>query len=314
MFGIDLSSYQDTLNVGEIVGIDFVICKATGGTRYINPSCDKHMQQAIKRGLMRGVYHFAGDGFADQGAEVEAKFFVDNIRGYLDGETLLVLDWESVKSENIPVTRGVGWALTWLRAVEALTGVKPLIYMNSATLHAHNWASVVAEDYGLWLANFDGSRLLIAPGDISSGAWPFYAIRQYSEHGQLQGYQGNLDLNHTTMSRDGWRAYGGGNSVAGNGKTVDELAREVLDNKWGTGQDRINRLTAAGHSAGIVQARVNQIMADEGVKVHIVKRGENLSTIAEIYGTTWQRIYDDNRQAIGNSPNIVMAGTRLVIR
>jgi hypothetical protein len=44
-------------------------------------------------------------------------------------------------------------------------------------------------------------------------------------------------------------------------KTLDELAREVLDGKWGNGSDRKNRLTAAGYDAAAVQAKVNALCA-----------------------------------------------------
>lgn len=39
-------------------------------------------------------------------------------------------------------------------------------------------------------------------------------------------------------------------------KTVTELAREVIAGKWGNGQDRKNRLTAAGYSYTAVQNKV----------------------------------------------------------
>ena len=44
------------------------------------------------------------------------------------------------------------------------------------------------------------------------------------------------------------------------GKTVDELAREVLDGKWGNGSARKNKLTAAGYDYNAVQKRVNEIL------------------------------------------------------
>lgn len=43
-------------------------------------------------------------------------------------------------------------------------------------------------------------------------------------------------------------------------KSVDEIAREVLAGKWGNGQDRKNRLTAAGYDYNTVQARVNALI------------------------------------------------------
>lgn len=42
-------------------------------------------------------------------------------------------------------------------------------------------------------------------------------------------------------------------------KSVDEIAREVIQGKWGNGADRKNRLTAAGYDYSKVQARVNEL-------------------------------------------------------
>ena len=43
-------------------------------------------------------------------------------------------------------------------------------------------------------------------------------------------------------------------------KTVDEIAREVIQGKWGNGQDRKNRLTQAGYDYSAVQHRVNELV------------------------------------------------------
>ncbi len=43
-------------------------------------------------------------------------------------------------------------------------------------------------------------------------------------------------------------------------KSIDELAREVIRGEWGNGQDRKNRLTAAGYNYSEVQKRVNQML------------------------------------------------------
>ena len=43
-------------------------------------------------------------------------------------------------------------------------------------------------------------------------------------------------------------------------KSVDQVAREVINGAWGNGQDRLNRLTNAGYNASEVQARVNQLL------------------------------------------------------
>lgn len=43
-------------------------------------------------------------------------------------------------------------------------------------------------------------------------------------------------------------------------KSVDEIAKEVIQGKWGNGADRKNRLTAAGYNYSAVQAKVNKLM------------------------------------------------------
>nr|DAY93561.1 MAG TPA: holin [Caudoviricetes sp.] len=43
-------------------------------------------------------------------------------------------------------------------------------------------------------------------------------------------------------------------------KSIDEIAREVIRGDWGNGQDRKDRLTAAGYDYDAVQARVNQLL------------------------------------------------------
>lgn len=43
-------------------------------------------------------------------------------------------------------------------------------------------------------------------------------------------------------------------------KTVDQIAHEVIEGKWGSGQERISRLKAAGHDYKAVQKRVNQLL------------------------------------------------------
>lgn len=43
-------------------------------------------------------------------------------------------------------------------------------------------------------------------------------------------------------------------------KTVDEIAREVINGKWGVGADRKKRLTDAGYDYSAVQKRVNELL------------------------------------------------------
>lgn len=44
------------------------------------------------------------------------------------------------------------------------------------------------------------------------------------------------------------------------GKSVDEVAREVIRGLWGNGQERKDRLTKAGYNYSTIQERVNEIL------------------------------------------------------
>lgn len=52
-------------------------------------------------------------------------------------------------------------------------------------------------------------------------------------------------------------------SSSSKAKTVHDVALEVVAGIWGNGQDRIDRLTAAGYDAEDVQAEVNKIMKNK---------------------------------------------------
>lgn len=112
-------------------------------------------------------------------------------------------------------------------------------------------------------------------------------------------------------------------------KTIDEIAKEVINGDWGNGKDRKDRLTKAGYDYSAVQNRVNEILAPKPTpapvyKTYTVQRGDNLSKIAGKFGTTWQKIYEDNKELIDNTArsrgvnikfyNYIYAGQVLIIK
>lgn len=46
---------------------------------------------------------------------------------------------------------------------------------------------------------------------------------------------------------------------------------------------------------------------------YVVKSGDSLSSIAERYGTTWNKIYQDNKAVIGSDPNLIYVGQKLTV-
>lgn len=98
-------------------------------------------------------------------------------------------------------------------------------------------------------------------------------------------------------------------------KTVDELAKEVLNGKWGNGTDRKERLTAAGYDYSAVQAKVNTLVKEqESTPVYYtVKSGDTLSGIAKKYGTTVSAIQKLNPTLIKNV-NLILTGWKIRVK
>ena len=53
-------------------------------------------------------------------------------------------------------------------------------------------------------------------------------------------------------------------------KSIDEVAQEVLDGKWGSGAERRVKLTSSGYNYALVQARVNELVKDRQSKLPII--------------------------------------------
>ncbi len=203
MNGIDISSWQSGINVGANgVPADFVIIKATGGDGYVNPDCDRAFQQAISSGKKVAVYHFANEVGLEGTAEQEADFFLKNIKGYI-GKAILVLDWESTNKGD------VAWAKRWLDYVQSKTGVKPMFYTYTNVLQSYNFSSIAKADYGLWLADYGANNPqgYSQPTPPSVPYWNFISMYQYTSNGQLNGWDGRLDLNVFYGDRDMWDKY-----------------------------------------------------------------------------------------------------------
>lgn len=287
MNGIDVSGYQPKDITTIVKDYDFVIIKATEGTSFVSPNCDAQYQAAKKRGKLVGVYHFASGGDAAK----EAEYFIKNVKGYV-GEAILVLDWEAGA-----VAKGASWVRTFVRRVKELTDVPPIIYGSSSPLNAAGIPGLAkAENCGLWVAAYANNATTgyqNAPQLLGS------VIRQYSSHGRLANYAGNLDLNRSTLNAAQWKAYakgGRGGSTPAPApkptpkpvkKTNQQVAKEIVARKggWGDGDTRIARLKKAGYDPKAVQAIINKLVAPKKptapAKVYYtVKQGDIASRIA----------------------------------
>jgi LysM repeat protein len=68
-------------------------------------------------------------------------------------------------------------------------------------------------------------------------------------------------------------------------KSIETIAKEVIEGKWGIGEERKKKLTKAGYDYDKVQKKVNELLKSKE-KTYTVKEGDTLSEIAEKFGTT----------------------------
>ena len=68
-------------------------------------------------------------------------------------------------------------------------------------------------------------------------------------------------------------------------KSVDEVAREVIAGQWGNGQDRFNKLAAAGYDGNAVQNRVNEILGASSKPASNKKSNETIAN--EVIAGKW---------------------------
>lgn len=94
-------------------------------------------------------------------------------------------------------------------------------------------------------------------------------------------------------------------------KTIDELAQEVLEGKWGNGEERKKRLTDAGYDYYAVQDRVNEILYGETPVYYTIEYGDTLSEIAVKFNTTVVRLCQLNNIT---NPNLIFAGTTIRVK
>ena len=207
---IDVSSWQTGINV-TTSGAQIVVAKATEGIGYVNPDCDRVVQDALAAGQGVGVYHFA---HSENDARREANYFIDNTRGYIGKGIVPILDWEPSAPWD------TGWALTWLRTVENACGTKPIIYMNQFTENSYDWSAVVAGNYGLWIAAYPLGYTPIYGFNPPAAAqptlyhWPFAVAWQYTSTGYVGDWGGALDLSVVYGDLNTWYAYAGSGQVA----------------------------------------------------------------------------------------------------
>ena len=245
--GIDVSEFQGQIDWGKVKadGVEFAILRCGFGMD-VTSQDDKYIERNISEcerlNIPYGVYLFSYANTVDK-AKSEAEHTLRLIKGH----TLTMGVWYDIEdnktSGSVSKETLTNIINTYCNTIKN-SGYDVGIYASLNWLNNKIEASV-QKQYPIWVAQY--YKECQYEGE--------YVIWQYSSSGKVDGISGNCDMNYFYGELEG--------STATNTdkKSVDELAQEVINSKWGDGEDRKAKLEEAGYDYNAVQDRVNEMLA-----------------------------------------------------
>lgn len=258
VLGIDVSHHNGQIDWDYVAknGKKFAIlkCQYEAKSHRIDEYFEYNYKEAGKYGLARGVYVFiASDSIKDP--VLDAKALLDK----LHGRTLeygIWLDLESAALRKIGKAAITNLVYTYANLFKA-AGYYVGIYCNKDWYDNVVDSKLLSKDFDFWIARYpknDDGRYY----STSSLKPSKYAVAwQYSSKGNVPGVKTKCDLNVDFDGMVNLLGKGGGTK-----KTPREVAKEVLNGKWGTKDTNPTReqlLTAAGYNYREIQKIINNI-------------------------------------------------------
>ena len=197
-----------------------------------------------------------------------------------------------------------------------------------------------AKNYGLQVVNYPtlGGIMVWQKGSLSSrdGAGHVAIVERIDSANQIytseSSYGGSAFYNATRTNNNG--RWGMGSAYAFRGCIVNPAIGDIhyvepsklttytvqagdtlsgIASKYGTTYQELARINNIANPNVIYPGQVIKINGGKVEKIYTVKSGDTLSEIANKYGTTWQNIYNNNRDIIGSNPNLIKPGQVLKI-
>ena len=265
MKGIDVSAHQGNINWDAVKasGIDFAIIRISYGQSAVDSKAIRNIQECIRVGMPFGVYVYSY-ALNVNNAINEANLVIRTLAPYKDKVRFpVIIDMED--ADGYKRKHGMPSYDTLVSICE-----KECLMFEEAGYYAAIYASKSWFDTKLnssrlnrfdkWMAWWNSS----ASSKFDHNA---YGLWQYSSSGSVSGISGRVDMNESF--KDYPSIIGGGKPTPQPStptKSVDEIAREVINGAWGNGDDRKNRLTAAGYDYNAVQNRVNELLGSSSSK------------------------------------------------
>ncbi len=267
-FGIDISKWQGNFNFKKAIneGVTFAILKGGGGDNglYTDAKFEKNYAEAKKNNIPVGAYWFSKATSIDEAAN-EAEYFYRNILRKKQFELPIFIDVEHKDMFALGKDKLTEIVKVWCDKLETLgfwVGIYSTVYafsayMNDSELERYtHWVAQWAEEctypnpdvMGIW--QFGGETNLLRKNTVADVVCDQnYMYRDFPALIKERGLNGFDAYDEPLITIP---------------KSVETLAKEVIEGKWGNGKERKIKLEKAGYEYEDVQRLVNLIT--EGIQ------------------------------------------------
>ena len=310
---VDVSEYQppSAINYDTFAKqVDHVIVR-TMDADYEDKVHKTHHKELQKRGVPTAAYAFFRARNSTH-VKNEAKMFYDRNKG--NNITMYWIDVEVVTASNIRAL-----VTQYIDELRKLGAKKVGLYIAH---HLYKELNLdVSKADAVWIPHY-GS------GSATADSKPNFPcdIHQYTEHGRLPGYSGNLDLNRLMGSKplefftDGKaskkkpsKPKESTSNKSTSAQTYKVQSGDTLSGiavKFGTTVANLSNLNGISNPNKINVGQLLYVKGTAKTSTYTVKSGDTLSGIASKYGTTTKALQSLN--GITN-PNLIYAGQKLIV-
>ena len=326
--GIDISTHQGKIDLAALKDkIDFVIIRVGFGVSgTIDNKFKRNADLCKSLGIPFGFYWYSY-ALNEAGAEAEANAFLKAIEPYKNDYSYgCWFDMEDAdgykRKKGMPSNEMLRKICAKFCSIVEDAGYYVGIYASSSWFN-NQLKGEELNRYDKWVAQWPCSGGKQKGLDVKPECRNNLNLWQFTSDAYFNGYNGRLDADYAY--RD-YPAIIRGAKIEEPVeekkeepvivlKTIKEIAKEVINGLWGNGAERVEKLAAAGYNPIEIQKKVNELVCkkdDNNITYYVIQRGDNLSKIARKYKTTWQKIYNDNKDII-TQPNKIYIGQKIKI-
>ena len=249
--GIDVSEFQGNIDWNKVKadGIEFAILKLGNiydyDENYLDSKFEENYKNAKAQGIKVGAYIYNYCNAVDT-LKKGLKWAFEKL-GNKKLDLPIYLDMEDKDIQGETKASLTEQCNEFAKYVES-KGYRAGVYANVNWLKNELNPNDFDKDISVWVAQYYKECQYTGKYDI----W------QYASNGKVSGISGNCDMNYL-YNEDIIKESGSTENT--DKKSVDELAQEVIDGKWGDGEARKKKLEDAGYNYNAVQNRVNEMLA-----------------------------------------------------